>query len=152
MDFEKKVKKLKNIHLIILISFSVVFFFVWFLTNVLNIGCAVIENPQLVMALQYAGIFMTLGGLVYGYHNYSETLKKHKDSIEEAIKQDCFIKTKKVQNYIIYFLFVLNILLFVLTNQKQFELLTAVTLIVCAINFPKMSKYLEDYEISDSNS
>lgn len=163
MDFEKKVKSFKNIHLIILISFTVCFLTVWVLLDVRNFWCAVIETPQLVMLLQYAGIFLTLGGIVFGYQNYSRILKINKEKSLD-IRHAAFIDAKKVQNCIIYFLFLFDILLFMLTGKKQFELLTAVSLIVSAVNFPSKAKYLRDYEeteedyetseeeISDSNS
>ena len=163
MDFEEKVKSFKNRHFIILISFIVCFLTVWLFLDVRKFWCAVIENPQLIMALQYAGIFLTLGGIVFGYQNYSRILRINKDKSQE-IKQEAFIKAKKTQNSIIYFLFLFDILLFALSEKKQFELLTLVSLVVCAVNFPTKAKYLQDYEekedeedigeevISDSNS
>lgn len=154
MDFEARVKKFNRIHLIILISFSVVFFALWFFLDVKQTEVLSVENAELVMALQYAGIFLTFGGVVYGYHYYSVVLKRYKDSPESALKQDSFLKSKKVQNLIIYFVFIIDILFFGLTQKKQFELLSVVSLVICAVNFPAMSKYISDYEedSSDFNS
>ncbi|MBR6279598.1 MAG: hypothetical protein IKR41_12725 [Bacteroidales bacterium] len=151
MNFEQKIKNFKKLHLVIFVIFSLIMFTVWSLKEFGKILPA-FEAFQSIVILQYAAIFITFGGIVFGYYFYGKEQNKFKENALETIKQESFYFSKKVQNIIIYAVFCFDILLFVLTAEKQFALFSAVTLIICAVNFPTFGKYKRDYFDEDDDS
>lgn len=150
MNFEKRIKNFKKLHLVIFVLFSLIMLTVWSLKEFGKILPA-FDASQSIVILQYAAIFITFGGIVFGYYFYGKEQNKFKDSALEKIKQESFYFSKKVQNIIIYAVFCFDILLFVLTAEKQFALFSAVTLIICAVNFPTFGKFKRDYFDEDED-
>ena len=146
MDFNKELKKLKKIHLAFLVVGGFAFVILYLLKTNKIIENVILTNSNVNIVLQSVGILLTLGLVVLAYHYYSKVLKINKNNSQDEVLESSYLKAKKVQNTIIYSVVGLNLLLFVLTFQKQFELLTVISLVICAINFPKKAQFLQDYK------
>ena len=143
-NFEQRLSQEKKIHWTWLIALTFSLVIVWILCNVLK-GNALIDNPYVVMTLEYVCMFGTGFAIWYGYHTYKKTseLLKPKDNLEE--KQLHFINAKRFQNKLIYIAYIVDILALALTFKEQCAFVSVITAIFCSIGFPTLDRFENDF-------
>jgi len=151
MDLRKTLKKYKAIHSIVLCVYSCALLVIWIMKNARVIKLEMINNPQMLMTLQYLGIIITGLGIWYGYYHYDKILKAYKNDKDAEVKKEKYLSSKLLQNKLIYLVFGLNILMFGLTLLNQFALVSVISMIFCSVNFPTNSKFVRDYQEPEFN-
>ncbi|MCR5455180.1 MAG: hypothetical protein K6F33_09365 [Bacteroidales bacterium] len=143
-NFEQQLSQERKTHWIWLIAISAALIVVWFVRNI-NPSNALIDNPYIVMALEYVCMLGSGFAIWYGYHTYTKTARilKPKDDLDE--KQQYFINTKRFQNKLIYIAYIVNVLALAITFKEQCAFVSVITAIFCAMGFPTLDRFENDF-------
>ena len=143
-NFEQRLSQEKKVHWTWLIALTLALIIVWIVRNVLHAN-VLIDNPYVVMTMEYICMFGTGFAIWYGYHTYNNTARilKPKDNLEE--KQQHFVAAKRFQNKLIYIAYIVDIIALALTFKEQCAYVSVITAIFCAIGFPTLERFENDF-------
>lgn len=143
-NFAERISQERKSHWKWLVLLALALIIVWIARNVSH-GNALIDNPYVVMTLEYICMIGTGFAIWYGYHTYTKTaqLLKPKNDMDE--KQEYFVNAKRFQNKLIYIAFVVNILALAVTFKEQCAFTGVITAIFCAIGFPSIDRFENDF-------